>query len=332
MESLEKRKIVIALGGNSMIKEGEPPTVENQFKNTGISCKHLAQLIKNYKLIITHGNGPQFGFILRRIEIATGELHFVPFQSINADTQGAMGYMIQEELHNQLVDLGLEKKVRGIIPIVMPVVVDENDPAFKNPTKFIGSFYTEEDAKKKMKELGWEMKKDANRGWRRVVPSPKPVKIIGIEAVKDLVDLDYIVIAAGGGGIPVKILPEDRKRENYLESGKKGYQRGAAAVIDKDFASALLATGIGADLFVISTAVEKVALNYGTPQQKDLDRATLEEIKKYDAEGHFPAGSMGPKIKAAIQFLESGGKKVIITSPEKISAALEGKAGTHIVR
>jgi len=266
-------------------------------------------------VVITHGNGPQVGFILLRSELASHVLHTVPLDSCGADTQGAIGYMIQQSLYNEFLKRGMRKQA---VTVVTQVVVDKDDPAFQNPTKPIGPFYTEEEAKRLAAERGWVVKDDAGRGWRRVVPSPIPQEIVEQEAIKALIEQGFVVIGVGGGGIPV-VRQED------------GSLRGVEAVIDKDYASSLLASGIGADLFLISTAVEKVALNYGQPNQVWLDRMTVAEAKRYLAEGHFPPGSMGPKIEAIIQFLERGGKEAIITSPENIERALAGETGTRIV-
>ncbi len=249
-----------------------------------------------------------------RSDLASHVLHTVPLDSCGADTQGALGYMIQQCLHNEFKRLGVRKRA---VTVVTQVLVDKNDPAFQNPTKPIGSFYDAEKAKRYLDERGWDMKEDAGRGWRRVVPSPIPLCIIERDAVRALIDQGFVVIAVGGGGIPV------------IE--ENGELKGTEAVIDKDYASALLAIDIKADLFLISTAVEKVALNFGKPNEKRLDRMTLAEAKKYYEEGHFPPGSMGPKIQAIINFLEKGGKEALITNPENIERALLGETGTHFV-
>jgi len=269
---------------------------------------------QGWDVVITHGNGPQVGFILLRSELASHVLHTVPLDSCGADTQGAIGYMIQQSLYNEFLKRGMKKQA---VTVVTQVVVDKDDPAFQNPTKPIGPFYTEAEAKRLAAERGWAVKNDAGRGWRRVVPSPIPQEIVEQEAIKALIEQGFVVIGVGGGGIPVV-----RETDGSL--------RGVEAVIDKDYASSLLASGIGADLFLISTAVEKVALNYGKPNQVWLDRMTLAEAKRYLSEGHFPPGSMGPKIEAIIQFLEKGGKEALITSPESIERALAGETGTRI--
>jgi len=307
---------VVAIGGNSLIKDKDHQTVPDQFETTRETCVHIAGMIEQgWDVVITHGNGPQVGFILLRSELASHVLHTVPLDSCGADTQGAIGYMIQQSLYNEFKKRGMKKQAATV---VTQVVVDKDDPAFQNPSKPIGPFYEEEEAKKLAAERGWVVKDDAGRGWRRVVPSPIPLEIVERDAIKTLLDAGFVVIGVGGGGIPV-VREED------------GSLRGVEAVIDKDYASGLLASGIQADLFLISTAVEKVALNYGKPGQRWLDSMTLAEAKQYLAEGHFPPGSMGPKIRAIIKFLEEGGKEALITSPENIERALAGETGTRIV-
>jgi len=305
---------IVAIGGNSLIKDKGHQTVPDQFAATRETCVHIADMIEQgWEVVITHGNGPQVGFILMRSELASHVLHTVPLDSCGADTQGAIGYMIQQSLGNEFEKRGIQKPV---VTVVTQVVVDKGDPAFENPTKPIGPFYDAARAKRYRDEERWHIMEDAGRGWRRVVPSPIPIRIVEQEAIKALIGLGFVVIGVGGGGIPV------------VEEG--GSLRGVEAVIDKDYASGLLATGINADLFLISTAVEKVALNYGKPNQVDLDRMTLSEAKNYLQEGHFPPGSMGPKIKAVIKFLEEGGKEALITSPENLARALRGETGTRI--
>jgi len=241
-------------------------------------------------------------------------LHTVPLDSCVAETQGTIGYMIQQCLHNEFSRRGIGKHV---VTVVTQVLVDKNDPAFQNPTKPIGPFYDEEEAQRYRDERGWDMREDAGRGWRRVVPSPMPLRIIEHDAVRTLVNQGVVVVAVGGGGIPV--------------TEEDGKLKGIAAVIDKDYASSLIAISIKADLLLVSTAVEKVALNFGKPNQKLVDRMTLKEAKKYYEDGHFPPGSMGPKIQAIINFLERGGKEAIITNPENIERALLGETGTRIL-
>ncbi len=307
--------VVIAIGGNSLIKDAEHATVFDQYKAAGETTDHIARIVaEGYRVVITHGNGPQVGFILLRSEMAKEVLHQVPLDTCGADTQGAIGYQIAQTLGNELRRDGLERQV---VAVVTQVVVDDSDPGFAEPTKPIGPFYSEEVARTHQ-ESGWAMREDAGRGWRRVVASPLPLEIVEEEAIRALLERGVIVVAAGGGGIPVV------RREN-------GDLEGVGAVIDKDWASCLLAKNLGADIFVISTAVDRVAINFGKPEQRDLDEITVAEAKRYAAEGHFAPGSMKPKIQAAIDFLENGGKRVVITQPHLLEDALHGKTGTHIV-
>jgi carbamate kinase len=316
---MSKKIAVIAIGGNSLIKDAAHQTVEDQYEAARATCLHIADMIEaGYEVIIGHGNGPQVGFILRRSEIAAKAegMHEVPLDVCGADTQGAIGYALQQNLQNELQRRG---KPRSVATVVTQVLVDKADPAFKNPTKPIGGFMEIGEAKRREKDMGWNVVEDAGRGWRRVVASPDPKQIVEIDAIKALIAADVIVICTGGGGIPVV-----RNETGALE--------GIAAVIDKDFGSSLLATNVGAELFVISTAVEKVALNFGKPDQKWLDKMTLAEAKAYLAEGtHFAKGSMAPKIQAIIRFLENGGQKALITNPENIGRALKGDTGTWVV-
>ena len=307
---------VIAIGGNSLILDSKKITVADQYQAASETAHHIAALVAaGYRVVITHGNGPQVGFILLRSDLARNVLHQVPLDSCVADTQGALGYQIGQTLANELRRQGIQK---SIATVVTQVLVDNRDPAFSNPTKPIGSFYTEEEARKHKADSGWTLKEDAGRGWRRVVASPKPLRIVEEDTVRLLLEQDVVVIAVGGGGIPV--------REN-----EKGDLEGCAAVIDKDLASCLLAKNLRADLFIISTGVDKVAVDFKKPTQRELDKLTVAEAKKYLAEGQFPAGSMGPKIEAAIDFLEHGGKEVIITQPHLLEDAIAGKNGTHLV-
>jgi carbamate kinase len=310
-----KKVAVVAVGGNSLIKDKEHQTVPDQFAAARETCVHIAGMIRHgWDVIITHGNGPQVGFILRRSELASHVLHTVPLDSCGADTQGALGYMIQQSLYNEFKLRGIDKQAATV---VTQVLVDKDDPAFQNPSKPIGPFLDQETALKRRDEEGWDVVEDAGRGWRRVVPSPIPRRIIERDAIKNLIDAGFVVVAVGGGGIPV------------IE--ENGQLKGTAAVIDKDYASSLLALAIGVDLFLISTAVEKVALNFGQPNQEWLDRMTLAEARQYLEEGHFAPGSMYPKIKAIVDFLERGGKEALITSPENIERALAGETGTRVV-
>lgn len=307
---------VVAIGGNSLIKDKQHQTIRDQYIAAKETCEHIVTMIKDgWNVAIGHGNGPQVGFILRRSELAAHELHEIPLDVCGADTQGAIGYALQQNLYNEFKELDLNKTAATV---VTQVEVSADDPAFQNPSKPIGSFMDEEEAMRRHNDENWNVVEDAGRGWRRVVASPLPMRIVEEEAVKKLIEAGIVVITVGGGGIPVV-------------ANENGELEGVAAVIDKDFASALLATVIGAELFIISTAVEKVALNFGKPNQQWLDHITLADAKQYLAEGvHFAKGSMAPKIQAIINFLENGGKKAIITNPENLERALAGETGTHI--
>jgi len=315
----ERKVAVVAIGGNSLIKDKTHQTVEDQYKASKETTYYIADMIEaGWDVAIGHGNGPQVGFILRRSEIAhkVEGMHEVPLDVCGADSQGAIGYALQQNLQNELFQRGIKKNVATIIT---QILVDRDDPAFQNPTKPIGGFMDETEAKRRQREMSWSVVEDAGRGWRRVVASPLPKEIVELDTVKTLLGVGIVVITVGGGGIPV-IDPGDG---NYI---------GVAAVIDKDYASSLLAQAINADLFLISTAVEKVALNFGKPDEKWIDRMTLSEAKQYLAEGtHFAKGSMAPKIQAIIRFLENGGKAALITNPENIGRALKGETGTWIV-
>ena len=309
---------VVAIGGNSLIKDDKKVSVESQMQALRETAMHLVDMIEaGWDLAIGHGNGPQVGFILRRSEIAAKVegMHEVPLDVCGADSQGAIGYELQQALQNEFHRRAIQKKA---CTVVTQVLVDQNDPAFQKPTKPIGSFMDEAEAKKREKEMGWSVVEDAGRGWRRVVPSPLPKEIVEFDAVKLLLDAGQTVITVGGGGIPV------------VDSGD-GELQGTAAVIDKDFASSLLARSLKADMFLIATAVEKVAINFGKPDQTWLDKMTLAEAKAYLEEGiHFAKGSMAPKIQAAIWYLENGGKHALVTNPENIGRALKGETGTWI--
>lgn len=315
----DKKVAVVAIGGNSLIKDKQHQTVEDQYLAAKETTMHIADMIEaGWDVAIGHGNGPQVGFILRRSEIAAKVegMHEVPVDVCGADSQGAIGYALQQTLQNELFHRGIKKSVATIIT---QVLVDRNDPAFQKPTKPIGGFMDEPEAKRREKEMAWSVVEDAGRGWRRVIASPIPKEIVELETVRTLLDAGIVAITVGGGGIPV------------IDTGNGNYA-GIAAVIDKDFASSLLAREIHADLLMISTAVEKVAINFGKPNQQWLDRMTLSEAKQYLAEGtHFAKGSMAPKIQAIIWYLEAGGRHAIITNPENIGRALKGETGTHIV-
>ncbi|UCE11870.1 MAG: carbamate kinase [Candidatus Thorarchaeota archaeon] len=311
------KKAVVAIGGNSLIKDKAHRTVSDQYAATAETCKHIADMIETgWDVVITSGNGPQVGFILRRSELAAHELHEVPLDYCGADTQGAIGYMIQRALYNEFHHRNVD---RDVASVVTQVLVDREDPAFENPAKPVGSFMEEDDARRREKDEGWIVKEDSGRGWRRVVPSPIPQRIIELPAIKALIRDGVIVYAVGGGGIPV------------IED-EHGYLKGVAAVIDKDRASSLLATGLEADVLLISTAVEQVYLNFGTDEQQPINKMTHVEAERHLAEGHFAPGSMKPKIEACVQFIKNGGDLAIITDPPNITRALAGETGTHIVR
>ncbi len=314
---MTSRLTVLAIGGNSLIKDKTKIALWYQYEAVKETAVYLADLIETgMNMVITHGNGPQVGFIYRRGELAVNELPLIPLDICGADTQGAIGYMIEKALLNQFRKRGIQQQ---ILAVVTQTVVDKDDASFAKPTKPIGSFMTQEEALEKQKEKGWNVLEDAGRGFRRVVPSPIPREILEVEAIRLLVQQGYVVIAGGGGGIPVM------RNEN-------GDLEGVEAVIDKDLGSSLLARNLGADTFIISTAVDEVYVNFGEENQKALRHVTLSEIKQYLGEGHFRAGSMKPKVEAIIQFLESGGEKAIITSPENLLKAVRGDAGTTITR
>jgi len=316
---MEKKVAVVAIGGNSLIKDKDHQSVEDQYLAAKETTQHIADMIEaGWDVAIGHGNGPQVGFILRRSEIAhkVEGMHEIPLDVCGADSQGAIGYALQQNLQNEFKRRGVKKPVATV---VTQVRVDQNDKAFQNPTKPIGGFMDMDEAKQRQKDLGWNVVEDSGRGWRRVVASPIPQEVVEFDSVKDLIDNGVVVVTVGGGGIPV------------IRDGD-GKLVGVAAVIDKDYASSLLARELHADLLLISTAVEKVAINFGKPNQQWLDKMTLAEAKNYLAEGiHFAKGSMAPKIQAIIWFLEAGGKQALITNPENIGRALNGETGTWIV-
>jgi carbamate kinase len=313
----QKKKVaVVAIGGNSLIRDKSHQSVGDQYDSVKVTSGHIAEMIEQgWDVAISHGNGPQVGFILRRSELAAHELHEIPLDVCGADTQGAIGYALQQNLYNHFLRMGIQKQ---IVTVVTQVEVSADDPAFDDPSKPIGTFMDEPTAERRRTKDGWDVVDDAGRGWRRVVASPLPIRIVEEDAVEQLLNAGICVVTVGGGGIPV-VADED------------GNLSGVPAVIDKDFASALLASNIGAELLVITTAVEKVALNFGKPEQKWVDHMTLDEAKKYQAEGiHFAKGSMAPKIQAAINFLEAGGKRVVITDPPNIEEGINGETGTTI--
>jgi len=309
--------LVVAIGGNSLIKDQRHMSVPDQYLALGETSAHIARIIKDgWRVAIGHGNGPQVGFILRRSELAAHELHEVPLDVCDADTQGAIGYELQQNLGNDFRRMRIDRQA---VTVVTQVEVDPNDPAFQHPGKPIGSFMDEAQARQRAERDGWVVRDDAGRGWRRLIASPRPLRIVEERAIKSLLHDDFIVITVGGGGIPVV-------------TDARGDLHGIAAVIDKDFSSSLLATTIRADVFMITTVVDRVALDWGRPTQRGVDHLTLAEAKAYLAEGtHFAPGSMAPKIEACIEFLEHGGGEAVITNPENMERALAGEAGTRIV-
>jgi carbamate kinase len=310
------KTIVVALGGNAILQPGERGTATEQKRNIENTVKQIVKLIKdNHRVVITHGNGPQVGALMIQQEAAKGKVPPMPLDVCGAQTQGQIGYMIQNSLENEFKRLGINKKA---VTLITQVLVDKNDPAFANPTKPVGPFYTEEEARKAMKEKSEIWIEDSGRGWRRVVPSPDPKGIVERDIIKSLVERDFVVIASGGGGIPVI---EDTD----------GSLLGVEAVIDKDLAGEKLAHEVGADTFVILTDVPYVAINYGTPSQKNLEKVTLAEMEDYKKQGHFRAGSMGPKVEAVCRFVRRGGKMAVIASLDKAVDAVYGKTGTVIV-
>jgi len=314
---MESELAVLAIGGNSLIKDKNHIALSWQYEAVKETGKYIAELIaEGMSIVITHGNGPQVGFIYRRGELGRHELPLIPLDICGADTQGAIGYMIQKALLNHFRRMGVAKKVTTV---VTQTLVNTDDPSFEHPTKPIGSFMSEEEALANRKEFGWEVVEDAGRGFRRVVPSPIPREIIELDVIRLLIERGYVVVATGGGGIPVI-----RNEVGEIE--------GVEAVIDKDLASSLLGRNLGADTLIISTAIDAVYLNFGTENQQPIRHATLPEIKRYLAEGHFKPGSMKPKIESIILFLEGGGRKAIITSPENLLKSVRGESGTTIVK
>ena len=309
------RLAVVAIGGNSLIKDRMHQSVRDQYIAAHETSEHVAAMVEEgWNVVVGHGNGPQVGFILRRSEIAAHELHEVPLDVCGADSQGAIGYALAQNLQNVLRRRGI---ARPVAAVVTQVEVARDDPAFLSPSKPIGSFMDEAEARRRQERDGWDVVEDASRGWRRVVASPRPRRIVEIEAIRALVAAGEIVVAVGGGGIPVA-------------ADAAGDLAGVEAVIDKDLGCSLLARDLGAELFLISTAIEKVALDFDTPAQRWVDHLTLAEARHYLAEGvHFAAGSMAPKIEAIIEYLEEGGTRAIVTDPPNLAAALAGRTGTH---
>jgi len=316
MMDSNKPLVVIAIGGNSLIRDSQHMDVLDQYRTAGETAHYIAPIIEQgYRVLVTHGNGPQVGFILLRSELARDVIHEVPLANCVADTQGSIGLQIAQSLQNELLHHGVKQAVAAI---VTQCVVDEHDPSFENPSKPIGPFMTEEEARQHERDDGWIVSEDAGRGWRRLVPSPEPLEVVEMAAIRTLLDSGVLVIAAGGGGIPVI----------YRADGEL---RPRPAVIDKDAASCLLACELGASILIISTDVDKVALNFGTDERFEIDRMTVAECREYLAAGHFAAGSMRPKIESALKFLEQGGEEVIITQPHNLQADLKSIYGTHIV-
>lgn len=304
-----KKPLLVALGGNALIRPGEEGTIEEQFANLRVPMRHIARLAQRYRLVITHGNGPQVGNLLLQQECCD-VVPRLPLEILVAQTQGQIGYMIESTLDCELAAAGLGK--RHMVSLISYVVVDGNDPAFRDPSKPVGPFYGEEEAK----GLPWPVRKTP-KGYRRVVASPRPVTIVEKSEIRELIGMDFIVVCCGGGGIPV------------VREGRAFH--GVDAVIDKDLASARLAGEVGVKIFVIATDVPRVALDYGTPEERFLDRMTVAEARRYLSEGHFPPGSMGPKVEAAVQFMESGGKRAVICGIDEIEEAAEGRGGTEII-
>jgi carbamate kinase len=311
------RLAVVAVGGNSLITDKDHQSIPDQYNAAALTARSIADMVQaGWNIVLTHGNGPQIGFILRRSELSIHEVSPVPMDYAGADLQGAIGYMFDRALRNEFRRRGIARRP---VAVVTQTLVDRNDPAFANPTKPIGSHFDEATARRIAAQQGWTVREDAGRGWRRVVPSPQPQRIVELDEIRFLARAGYLVIACGGGGIPV------------IED-ERGDLMGVEAVIDKDLASSLLARDLGADLLLVSTGVEKVAINFNTPQQRWLDRITLEDARRLYAENHFDPGSMGPKIRALIEFLEGGGGEGLVTNPPNLARALAGDTGTRIVR
>jgi len=306
-------RITIALGGNALLQAGQEGTFEQQAQNARTALSQLVEMMKEHDIVLTHGNGPQVGKLHLQNELARDKTPAMPFDVCGAMTQGQIGYLLQQQLKNELLRHGIKRQV---VTLITQTVVDPEDQAFKNPTKPVGSFYSAEEAKKFMAEKNEVWIEDSGRGWRKVVPSPEPRSIVEEEIIKELVD-KYIVIASGGGGIPVVL--------------ENGVYRGVEAVIDKDLAAQILARAVGSEVLMILTDVSHAAINYGKPDQKQIGTVTVTELKRYNAEGHFASGSMGPKVRAAISFVENGGRRAIITSLDRALAALDGKEGTQVI-
>ncbi len=311
------RLAVVAVGGNSLITDAEHIAIPYQAETAAVTAGYIAQMVsEGWRVVVTHGNGPQVGFILRRSELGAPEVPPIPMNYATSNTQGSIGYMFQRSLFNAFRRRRIDARA---VTLVTQTLVNQDDPDFLRPTKPIGPHMTEENARKHAREQGWAVTEDSGRGWRRVVASPRPKKIIELDLIRELVSENTVVIACGGGGLPV-----------YYDD--KGDLTGIEAVVDKDYASSLVAQGLDADMLLISTGVEKVAIHFNTPQQQWLDRMTLSEARRYTAEGHFAAGSMGPKVQALIDYVAATGGEGVVTNPDHLSRAVAGKAGTAIVR
>jgi len=316
--TLPAKSAVIAIGGNALIRQGQAGTIPEQFVNARDTARHVGALVSDgWRVVLTHGNGPQVGFILRRSEMVT-DSEFTPRLSLDmcvADSEGGVGYIIGNSLVSELGRRGMADRV---VCVLTQTVVDLADPAFTHPSKPIGRGYSAEEAERHRTVDGWALVEDAGRGYRRLVPSPRPVRIVEAAAIDALLHAGFVVIACGGGGIPV------------VEE-EPGVYRGIEAVVDKDFASGLVASHLGVPVFVLSTGVEKVAIRFRKPDQRFLDRMTLGEARGFLEAGEFPEGSMGPKVRAAVEFIEQGGTRAIITSPDHLEDAIAGRTGTHVV-
>ena len=308
--------VVVALGGHAFVRPGESSTYDTHQRNAQVICRELMTLVvRGYNIVVTHGNGPQVGNLLLRSEMAAAELPLVPLHVLVAQTEGSLGYYLQQALLNELRKRDVR---RYVVTVVTQVLVDPDDPAFGTPTKPVGPFLGQDEAERRRDELGWVVGEDAGRGWRRLVPSPRPLKVVQAPMVREAARQGHIVVAAGGGGVPI-----------VWEEG--GDWVGVEAVIDKDLTSSVLATNVAADLLIILTAVDQVFINFEQENQQGLGAVTMAECERHIAEGHFPAGSMGPKVEAIHSFLQRGGKRGLITSAERLQDALDGAAGTHFI-
>ena len=312
----EKQMVLLALGGHAFMQRGEKGTIHEQERSAAQICKHLQTLVdRDYNIVVTHGNGPQVGNLLLLNETSDGSVPLMPLDVLVAETEGSLGYFLQQAMLNEL---RRRKLPRYVVTVITQVLVDPEDPAFKAPSKPVGPFLSKDEAERRRDELKWTIIEDSGRGWRRVVPSPKPLKVVQRRMIREGAAEGHIVIACGGGGIPIIKKPDD------------SYE-GVEAVIDKDLSSSLLANQVGADLFIILTEVPQVFVNFGTPQQEALSAITSEGLMELYREGQFPAGSMGPKVLAVCDFLDRGGKRAIITNPETLEDALRGRGGTHVI-